>query len=204
MRVIIIVFAVLVSSIYVYAQDDMTPKEYKSMMKEWKKKQKRMSPEEFKELVESNEKMKSQLSIMQADLQDAESQLEAKNQDIASCKSEVRSLKGQIAQMEEQKNPAVPAGYAAGNPDEGIVFKVQIGAFKNKDLSKYAGNNPNFSTEDGDGMNKYTIGVFRDYWEADAFKKYMREMGVKEAWIVSYKDGQRVEIKDVLEGAVTN
>ena len=29
-----------------------------------------------------------------------------------------------------------------------------------------------------------TIGIFRDYWEADTFKKYMREMGVKDAIIV--------------------
>ena len=49
-------------------------------------------------------------------------------------------------------------------------------------------------------MNKYTIGVFKDYWEADTFKKYVREMGVRDAWIVSYRDGQRVDIKDVLEG----
>ncbi len=27
-------------------------------------------------------------------------------------------------------------------------------------------------------------------------------MGVKDAWIVPYRDGQRVEIKDVLEGVV--
>jgi hypothetical protein len=27
-------------------------------------------------------------------------------------------------------------------------------------------------------------------------------MGVKDAWIVPYKDSQRVEIKDVLEGVV--
>ena len=47
-----------------------------------------------------------------------------------------------------------------------------------------------------------TIGIFRDYWEADTFKKYLREMGVKDAWIVPFKDNVRVEIKDVLEGVV--
>jgi len=31
----------------------------------------------------------------------------------------------------------------------------------------------------------------------------MRDMGVKDAWIVPYKDGMRVEIKDVLEGVAT-
>ena len=30
----------------------------------------------------------------------------------------------------------------------------------------------------------------------------MRDMGVKDAWIVPYKDSQRVDIKDVMEGVV--
>ena len=50
-----------------------------------------------------------------------------------------------------------------------------------------------------DGLMRYTLGVFRDYWEADTFKKYMREMGVSDAWIISYRDGVRVPIKEVLE-----
>jgi hypothetical protein len=84
-----------------------------------------------------------------------------------------------------------------------VIFKVQIGSFKNKDLAKYFNNNPNFSGDiDEDGSKKYTLGYFREYWEADTFKKYLREMGVKDAWIVSYKDGKRVSIKDVLEGAL--
>ena len=51
-------------------------------------------------------------------------------------------------------------------------------------------------------VKKNYLGVFRDYWEADTFKKYLREMGVSEAWIVSFKDGQKVPIKDVLEGVI--
>ena len=87
---------------------------------------------------------------------------------------------------------------------DGVVFKVQIGAFRNKDLSKYFDNNENFSGENADDLQKITLGQFRDYWEADTFKKYLREMGVKDAWIVPYKDGVRVPIKDVLEGVVAN
>jgi hypothetical protein len=78
---------------------------------------------------------------------------------------------------------------------------VQVGAFRNKDLAKYLDNNPNFSGDtDQDGARKYTLGYFKNYWEADNFKKYLREMGVSDAWLVSYKDGKRVPIKDVLEG----
>ncbi len=203
MRVLFIVFALLFSSIYVSAQDGMSPKEYKKLLKEWKKKKKSMGPEEFKELVESNEKMKSQLTIMRADLEDAQNQVQAKNDEIANLKEKNKSLQAQITQMKNEKPKGVP-GFAVGNPNEGVVFKVQIGAFKNKDLSKYIDNNPNFSGDEEGGVKKYSIGIFRDYWEADAFKKYMREMGVKDAWIVSYKDGQKVDIKDVLEGVVEN
>ena len=80
---------------------------------------------------------------------------------------------------------------------------MQIGAFRNKDLSKYFDKNKNFSGEStDDGVQKFTLGQFVDYWEADTFKKYLREMGVKDAWIVSYKDGVRVPLKDVLEGVI--
>ena len=91
---------------------------------------------------------------------------------------------------------------------KGIVYKVQIGAFKNKDLSKYFDNNPNFGGEAADknaaDPQRITIGIFRDYWEADTFKKYMRDMGVKDAWIAPYKDGQRVEIKDVMDSVTAD
>jgi hypothetical protein len=90
-----------------------------------------------------------------------------------------------------------------GNPDQGLIYKVQIGAFKNKNLEKYLENHVNFSGDiDDDGTKKYTLGYFSDYWEADNFKKYLREMGVRDAWIVSYKDGKRVSMKDALEGAI--
>lgn len=81
---------------------------------------------------------------------------------------------------------------------EGTVYRVQVGAFRNKDLMKFVGHRRFHAEEDADGVKKYTIAAFRDYWEADLFKKYMREMGVKDAWIVAYKDNIRVQIESVL------
>ena len=106
-----------------------------------------------------------------------------------------------IAKAKQEATEA-PATTSAVSQD-GVVFKVQIGAFRNKDLSKYFENNENFGGEtEADGVQKITLGNFRDYWEADTFKKYLREMGVNDAWIVPYKDGTRVAMKDVLEGVV--
>ena len=55
---------------------------------------------------------------------------------------------------------------------------------------------------DEDGYIKYILGQFRDYEMADQFKKKLRKNGVKEAWIVPYKDGNRVPLKEVLSEAI--
>lgn len=178
----------------------------KKEKKEWKKKAKQLAknPTELKQLTE--------------DKQTADSQVTSLNEKMTQLQSSVSNKDARIAELEDQLNQsrtqltASKAELASlrenpvANPmdfSKGIVFKVQIGAFRNKDLSKYFDNNPNFGGETTEEGQRFTIGIFRDYWEADTFKKYMRDMGVKDAWIVPHKDGQRVDIKDVLEGVVT-
>ena len=43
--------------------------------------------------------------------------------------------------------------------------------------------------------------MFREYFEANEFKDYLIAMGVEDAWIVSYRDGNRVDIKEVIGDA---
>lgn len=91
--------------------------------------------------------------------------------------------------------------YKKSAPVQGLVYKVQIGAFRNYDITKYFNRHDNFSgTVDEDGTMRYTLGAFSDYWEADKFKSYLRNMGVNGAWLVAYKDGKRVSMKDAREG----
>ena len=168
----------------------------KEESKEWAKKIKTLTPESYKQLVDEkealsaekikltqeNEVLKAQVSDLNAKLKAAQTALEEKQQAAAAAEANV------------------PVNTMAA---KGIVYKVQIGAFKNKDLSKYFENNKNFSGEvDADGTKKYTLGAFPTYWEADNFKKYLREMGVNDAWVVAYKDGKRIELKDALEGTL--
>jgi hypothetical protein len=178
----------------------------KSEKKEWKKKAKEFakSPENLKQLTEEKQAAETQVSTLNTKVTTLQSAISDKDVKITELEDQLTQMRGQLsttkAELEQLKvNPPVNEM----DFSKGIVFKVQIGAFRNKDLAKYFDNNPNFGGQKSeDGVNAYTIGLFRDYWEADTFKKYMREMGVKDAWIVPYKDGQRVDIKDVLEGVV--
>ncbi|MBS1682275.1 MAG: Ezrin/radixin/moesin family protein [Bacteroidetes bacterium] len=202
-KVTVLCLVLIFSGMQVFAQ--LT----KAEKKEWKKKAKEYSknPAELKTLIEAkqaaendNTALKGQVSTLNNEVSDKNAKLADLEDQLSKMRSDLTSTKAELSQLKE--NPPAPVV----NPldfSKGVVFKVQIGAFKNKDLSKYFENNPNFGGEAVDkGEQKFTIGVFRDYWEADKFKKYMREMGVKDAWIVPFRDGQRVEIKDVLEGVI--
>ncbi|MDH5609306.1 MAG: Ezrin/radixin/moesin family protein [Cyclobacteriaceae bacterium] len=182
---------------------------YSQMSKEdaktWKKRTKALTPEQYKDLVDENKSLKGQVSSLKTELSGIDQSTAEKDDQIAQYQQQLSDMRSQLAQAKAEsqrasQNSNQNSRGANINDQVGIVFKVQIGAFRNKDLSKFLDAGENFSGETGDqGLKQYTLGVFRDYWEADTFKKYLREMGVKDAWIVSYKDGNRVPIKDVLE-----
>lgn len=177
----------------------------KKEQKEWKKRIKALSPEQYKTLLDDNKSLKSQNASLKAEVAGVDGRVADKDNQISMLQDQVADLKDQLADAlaRPKPEPQRTAGPAVGsgiNDQEGVVFKVQIGAFKQKDLSKYLDAGDNFSGEtDENGLKRYSLGVFREYWDADTFKKYLREMGVKGAFIVSYRDGQRVDIKDVLE-----
>lgn len=178
----------------------------KKEKKEWKKKAKEYArnPANLKQLEEDKQTADGQVSTLtqrvnqlQSTMSSKDSRIAELEDQLAQAQNQLSTTRAELAQMKEHPSPM--------DFSQGVIFKVQIGAFRNKDLSKYFENNPNFGGEAaGDGAQRLTIGIFRDYWEADTFKKYMREMGVKDAWIVPYRDGNRVDIKDVLEGVVAD
>ena len=204
-RLLFVCLALIFSGSQVFAQ--LTKQE----KKEWKKKAKEYAknPESLKTFTETKQTAENNNTLLNGQLKQLQSTVSDKNAKIAELEDQISRMRGELTSAKTElaalkENPPVnPMDFS-----KGVVFKVQVGAFKNKDLSKYFDNNPNFGGEaagkDAQDPQRITIGIFRDYWEADTFKKYMRDMGVKDAWIVPYKDGNRVEIKDVMEGVVAD
>ena len=176
----------------------------KKEKKEWKKRVKSLTAEQYKSLVDENKGLKSQIAKLNDELSANDAANKERKDQIAQYEAQMKEMRKQMAVNAKKAKEGVSTSRSSmtkKRPDvKGIAFKVQIGAFQNKDLSKYLDKSDSFFGEVGeDGLMRYTLGVFRDYWEADTFKKYMREMGVSDAWIISYKDGVRVPIKEVLE-----
>ncbi len=101
--------------------------------------------------------------------------------------------------LKKQDNPTIDI-------DKGVVFTVQIGAYRNKNLENIIKNEKNYFTEKNQrfhhtkekNIHKYTIYYFKKYSNANKFKKMIRAMDIKDAWIVPLKNGKRVHIKEVL------
>lgn len=193
----------LLFAIGLFGQSAQAQSLSKKEKKEWKKKLKSLTPEAYKQLTEDYAALKSKITDLDNQVDDLEGQLSDKSSELARKNNRISDLEDQLSSASASSSSTGSSKSGSKVDMNGIVFKVQIGAFRKKDLSKYFDNNENFGGEYGDdGEQKITLGVFRDYWEANTFKKYLREMGVKDAWIVSYKDGKRVPIKDVLEGVM--
>ena len=175
----------------------------KEEAKEYKKIKKAMSVEEFKTMMDLNNAYTEQVNQLSADFSASQSDLQEKQQEVAVLQGKVQTLEQDLDEAQVIDVSSPDGNTTTTKVSKGVLFKVQIGAFRNKDLSKYFGTSENFGGEvDSDGTQRYTLGNFTDYWQADKFKKYLREMGVKDAWIVPYKDGRRVPMKDVLEGVI--
>ncbi len=87
----------------------------------------------------------------------------------------------------------VPAPAGLNNaPQSGTVYKVQIGLYKEFNINKYFAEPRFIGYEDVDGMNRYIISYFPDEEIAKSFVADVRKMGIKDAFVSKYIDGQRV------------
>ncbi len=169
----------------------------KKEAKVWKDKLSKMDPLEFKKLMENYDKAKKEASSAGKDvtaitkeIQRKEAEILAKDEEIRDLELKISKLKSDKDGQEDSQEQAVSTT-AKGNSIKGLVFKVQIGAYQNLDLSKFKDNGVFFVQEDG-AQKKYTIGIFRDYVQAHIFRRYIEKMGVAGPFVVAYKDGNRI------------
>jgi hypothetical protein len=123
--------------------------------------------------------------------------------------SRVTSLQDEIDQLNDQLLATTDMlnAQAEEEPEEGefqigedmitgIVFKVQIGAYRERRLDDSMDTSNDLSLEAEGGMQKIVIGQFRDFQKAEQLQRYMQEIGIKDAWVVSYRDGNRIPLEE--------
>ncbi len=86
---------------------------------------------------------------------------------------------------------------------EGITFKIQISASSKKlDTKSYNFKGlPEISRVKNGNIYKYFSGNTSDYTKAKKFQKEAKYKGYKDAFIVAYKDGNKIDVSDALKSA---
>ena len=86
-----------------------------------------------------------------------------------------------------------------GKSLEGLVFKVQVGAFRNKVSESYFEGIPELQTnEANDGITRYTSGEFATLNEAKSRKSEIKD-NIDGAFITAYHNGDRVTIVEAVK-----
>ena len=102
------------------------------------------------------------------------------------------------------ENKAIPLN---AKLPKGLIYKVQVGAFRNPIPSEvFKGFTPLTGESAGAGLTRYTAGYFKDFSTADQAKSSIRGMGYSDAFVVAYMNGERITLANArqLSGGAQN
>lgn len=143
------------------------------------------------------------LTDCQTELEQAQQRLASVQQQMSTNGGELNRLQSQIASLQQQLSVSqsnlstVTQQMQAESDDYGVWFRVQVGAYQDRRIDNNLANSDQLGLEQQDGVQKISLGRFRSYDEAKSLQQQLQAMGVKGAWIVTYRDGQRVPIESV-------
>ena len=83
--------------------------------------------------------------------------------------------------------------------EEGLSFRVQIGAFRNQlPNNTFKGLSPLNGETTRSGYYRYTAGDFEKIEAANAVKNDLRKLGYKDAFVVAYLNGKRISASEAI------
>jgi cell division septation protein DedD len=89
-------------------------------------------------------------------------------------------------------------------PDTGIVYCVQLGAFKGEvptdiatKILQFADKGVKNYYEDDTQLTYYQVGIYGSKDDAETLRKQVQEKGLSDAFIVVWKDGKKVPMSDI-------
>jgi septal ring factor EnvC (AmiA/AmiB activator) len=191
-----ILMAVFFYSIFNAQGQKLSKEETKQIQKELKDLQKNLPA--FRKMLEDNADLDKQLNDKRNQINALREKQTTLNQDDTKKDDAIAYLEEQLRKL--RKDVGEVNATRQGRGDIDCSFAVQIGAYKNKDLTKYMDQSPNFGVEtDPQGLKRYTLGFFTSYWEAKSFAVHLDKLG-GQTYVVGYYKGERVpDLKDMTQ-----
>lgn len=195
---------ILFSAAPVQAQEKLSKeekRELKDLLKKYKK-----DPLALKELTESvdmyreqAQDMEAKNNILSSENQMLETKVQQLEQSNMALNSQLVTAQEAINQISEESVTMESRGNESTFNTMGTLFRVQIGAYQKSYISNELDSSDGSMTlEEADGMQKVMVGSFRDYQAAKELMSHMKKIGLRDAWVVAYVDGSRVNLNEVV------
>lgn len=174
-------------------------KQWKKVARQYKSHPKTLKilSEEHMFFKEQNEQLSAENGKLMNEMVMLKVEAEAMDQKREWLAGEINMLNQRLLAAQESVAEFTLEEEASDKLLKGIVYKVQIGAFEQRRMPEQLETGEQLKSEDKGKLQKIVIGQFRELEKAKRLQDYLREMGVKDAWVVSYLDGKRVPMTEV-------
>ena len=163
--------------------------------------------EEVEDLEKSMIEMGNMLEDREVEIEVKDRLLEEKNIELAFLSEKVKDiekdksknaakvalLKAQLSAAQKRLRQAFVA-LESLRETKGLIYRVQIAMLETEEMPPLPVEPDVMLIEEKDGYRKYVIGQFREYDSSVEFRDLIRKIGLKDAWVVPYVDGNRVEL----------
>lgn len=200
----------LLISLFSFALTTVSAQEMtKEEKKQWKQVAKQYSRDlqGLKTLVEEHDYFKDRAQSMEGELSQARADVDAKDRQISAYQEQIADLNTRLLAAETAAQAQPDLVSRTGTPTTGqsdmmgIVFRVQIGAFEKTKMDANMATGDNMTVEQEGGLQRITVGNFRSHADAIGLRDRLRAMGVKDAFVVGYRDGQRIDVNEAIRAA---
>jgi hypothetical protein len=83
-------------------------------------------------------------------------------------------------------------------PDDGLLFSVQIGAYTGVDMRPFEANMFSLRQYTYQTINQFTVGIFHNFQDAEAFRDIIQQMGFHDSFIIATLNGKRLPVQEAL------
>ncbi|MEL6670181.1 MAG: hypothetical protein AAFP08_14515 [Bacteroidota bacterium] len=187
------------------AADGEGERDYKEMARNFVR-----NPDGLRNLVEENEDNQRRIRDMEGRLSTSRQTETSATNDLRQAQSQIADLQAQLASAESRATTAESALSEQQQQNEldtdqqivdGIIFQVQLGAFAQADnqVESDLATGDGLELQDQNGLQKVVVSQFRSYASARQLRDRLRQMGVRDAFVVAKQDGVRIPVPEALE-----
>lgn len=169
----------------------------------------KQNPDALRQFVENCEATEGQLTTARQELTTLRNQSGALDQDATALRNNLSSAQMENDQLRQQLAQAQAAAATATATNDrldtdqqtivaGVIFQVQLGAFAQNTVNSDLSTGNALELQEQNGVQKVVVSQFRTYASAAKLRDRLKQMGVKDAFVVAKNDGVRISVPEAL------